>query len=124
MVRGPRPARPRRGNSGSRRDEPAPAADRHDGTDEMKRMRIALTGLLLAAGCGRGRAGGPPKVPVAVARVERRAIPYELLAAGSAEPRQTAAVEAQVTGVLTQVTFHEGDEVAAGQVLFQIDPRP
>jgi len=90
----------------------------------MKRTLVALMGLLLAAACGRGRAGGPPKVPVAVARVERRAVPYELVAAGTAEPRQTAAVEAQVTGVLTHVTFHEGDEVTAGKVLFEIDPRP
>jgi multidrug efflux system membrane fusion protein len=37
---------------------------------------------------------------------------------------QTVAVEAQVTGILNRVTFAEGQEVQAGQVLFQIDPRP
>src|SRR5205814_1283017 len=30
----------------------------------------------------------------------------------------------QVTGILTRVAFHEGDDVAAGQLLFQIDLRP
>jgi len=51
-------------------------------------------------------------------------VPYEIVATGTAEPRQTVAVQSQVTGVLTRVAFREGDEVASGQVLFQIDPRP
>jgi multidrug efflux system membrane fusion protein len=33
-------------------------------------------------------------------------------------------LQSQVTGVLTRVTFHEGDDVTAGQVLFEIDARP
>jgi multidrug efflux system membrane fusion protein len=37
---------------------------------------------------------------------------------------QTVAVESQVTGILNRVTFTEGQEVQAGQILFQIDPRP
>jgi membrane fusion protein, multidrug efflux system len=37
---------------------------------------------------------------------------------------QTVAVQSQVGGVLTAVRFREGDEVKAGQVLFEIDPRP
>src|SRR5204863_7194469 len=52
------------------------------------------------------------------------AVPFEIPATGTAEPVQTVSVQAQVTGVLTHVTFHEGDDVAAGQVLFEIDPRP
>ena len=91
----------------------------------MTRSTAALTmGLLLAVSCGRRGAGGPSRVPVTVARAAQRAIPVELTATGTAEPRQTAAVESQVTGILTQVTFHEGDGVETGQVLFQIDPRP
>ena len=80
--------------------------------------------LLLALGCSRGRAGSPSRVPVTIARAEQRAVPYEITATGTVEPRQTVSVQAQVTGVLTQVGFREGDDVAAGQVLFQIDPRP
>jgi membrane fusion protein, multidrug efflux system len=37
---------------------------------------------------------------------------------------QTVAVEAQVGGILNRVTFAEGANVQAGQVLFQIDARP
>src|SRR2546430_16508374 len=36
----------------------------------------------------------------------------------------TTLFRSQVTGILTRVAFHEGDDVAAGQLLFQIDPRP
>ena len=80
--------------------------------------------LLLAVACSRKGAGGPPRVPVTVARAEQRSVPYEIPATGTVEPRQTVNVESQVTGVLMQVAFREGDDVAAGQVLFQIDPRP
>jgi multidrug efflux system membrane fusion protein len=37
---------------------------------------------------------------------------------------QTVAVEAQVGGILQRVAFSEGQEVHAGEVLFQIDSRP
>src|SRR5947208_825333 len=91
----------------------------------MKAMTaVATLCLFLSVGCSRKGAGGPARVPVTVARAEQRAIPFEIAATGTAEPRQTVSVQSQVTGVLTQVAFREGDDVAAGQVLFQIDPRP
>src|SRR2546422_4798311 len=91
----------------------------------MKAMTaLATLSLLLALGCSRKGAGGQPRVPVTVARAEQRAVPFEIPATGTAEPRQTVSVQSQVTGVLTRVAFREGDDVAAGQVLFQIDPRP
>src|SRR5207237_6421810 len=88
----------------------------------MKLMTLAATvSLTLALGCSRKGAGGPARVPVTVAHVEQRAVPFEIPATGTAEPVQTVSVQAQVTGVLTHVTFHEGDDVDAGQVLFEID---
>jgi multidrug efflux system membrane fusion protein len=63
-------------------------------------------------------------VVVSVARVERRDVPFELEATGTVEPLRTVAVTSQVGGMLQHVRFAEGREVAAGQVLFQIDPRP
>jgi multidrug efflux system membrane fusion protein len=92
--------------------------------------RRVLTALLatavaaMAAGCGGRRAPGAPPVPVTVGKAEIRDIPYEIRATGTVEPLQTVAVESQVTGLLTRVAFKEGAEVEAGQVLFQIDPRP
>src|SRR5437879_179306 len=83
-----------------------------------------VVALLVVLGCSHKGAGGPARVPVTVARAEQRPVPYEIVATGTAEPRQTVAVQSQVTGVLTRVAFREGDEVSSGQVLFQIDPRP
>src|SRR5205809_4784746 len=85
---------------------------------------VAALSLVVATCCSRKGAGGPARIPVTVARAEQRAVPYEIIATGTVEPRQTVSVQAQVTGVLTQVAFREGDDVTAGQVLFQIDPRP
>jgi multidrug efflux system membrane fusion protein len=85
---------------------------------------VAALASLIALGCSRKGAGGPARVPVTITRAEQRPIPFEIVATGTVEPRQTASVQAQVTGILTAVTFHEGDDVAAGQLLFQIDPRP
>src|SRR5258708_37231493 len=83
---------------------------------------IALLGG--AVGCGPRRAGAVAKVPVSVARVERRALPYELEATGSVEPIRSVDVLPQVNGTILHVNFAEGDEVATGQILFEIDPRP
>src|SRR2546427_7502040 len=85
---------------------------------------VAALSLILALGCSKQGGGGSSRVPVTVARAEQRRVPYELLGTGTVEPRQTASVQAQVTGILTRVAFREGDDVAAGQLLFQIDPRP
>jgi len=84
---------------------------------------VAALALILMPGCSKKGAGSSFRVPVTVARAEQRPVPYELSGTGTVEPRQTASVQAQVTGILTRVAFREGDDVAAGQLLFQIDPR-
>ena len=88
-------------------------------------LLAGLAGTLAAStACGPRQGGAAPKVPVSVARVERRALPYELGATGTVEPIRAVDVRAQVNGTILHVNFSEGDEVAAGQVLFEIDPRP
>ena len=79
--------------------------------------------LLAIAACSKKDPPRQPTVPVSVTTVKRATIPYVVSANGVAEPMQTVAVEAQVNGILNQVTFSEGASVQAGQVLFQIDPR-
>ncbi len=74
--------------------------------------------------CSSRQGGQAPKVPVSVARVEHRAVPYQIGATGTVEPMRTVDVMSQVSGSLLRVHFAEGDEVGAGQVLFEIDPRP
>ena len=88
-------------------------------------LRIALLLVAAAAGaCGRQPSGGPPRVAVTVARAERRAVPYQLGATGTVEPIRAVAVLPRVEGTVLRVRFDEGDEVVAGQILFQVDARP
>jgi multidrug efflux system membrane fusion protein len=82
-----------------------------------------LAGFAVLAGCARSgeRRGG--RVPVAVAAVESRTVPYELEATGTVEPIASADILAQVGGMVTRVAFREGDDVRADQVLVQLEPR-
>jgi len=83
----------------------------------------ALAVGLAVAGCTGAAGRRSPAAPVSVAAAERRSVPYEIEATGTVEPTQSAQVTAQVSGLVTRVAFSEGDEVQAGQVMFQIDPR-
>ncbi|HXM39408.1 MAG TPA: efflux RND transporter periplasmic adaptor subunit [Gemmatimonadales bacterium] len=85
---------------------------------------LAPAALWILAACTSRAAQPPSKVPVTVARVERRAVPYELGATGTVEPLRSVDVLPQVNGTILRVHFAEGDEVVAGQVLFEVDPRP
>ena len=85
---------------------------------------VLLAVALTAVACAPKAQRKPPRVPIVVAQVERRSIPFEMEATGQVEPIRSADVTAQVTGLVTRIQFREGDEVSAGDVLFQIDPRP
>ena len=64
---------------------------------------------------------GPP-VTVSVP-IERTVTDYEDYT-GRTDAIQSLQVQARVTGYLDKVYFKEGSEVAAGAVLYEIDPRP
>jgi len=98
-------------------------APRNSATAARTFMSIAGVLLLLVA-CKDPKKAKAALVPVAVAHVEKRDVPYEIDATGTIEPMQTVSVSAQVGGILTHIDFKEGDDVKQGQVLFQIDPRP
>ncbi len=51
-------------------------------------------------------------------------LPYVVTANGQVEASRTVSVQSLVSGMLTNVAITEGDEVRAGQVIFQIDQRP
>src|SRR5436190_23685378 len=89
----------------------------------FKTSLLAIT-LVAASACNSRRGARASKVPVSVARVEQRSVPYELEATGTVEPIRSVDVRPQVGGTILRVHFGEGDEVQAGQVLFEIDPRP
>jgi multidrug efflux system membrane fusion protein len=90
------------------------------------RLAVLLFGvaLVLLPGCGKKAPERSPSVPVSVSPVVRIDAPAVVAANGVVEPVQTVAVEAQVGGTLTEVSFQEGEEVTEGQALFRIDPRP
>jgi len=85
---------------------------------------IAVGAAVLAAGCGKAPPPARGKVSVTVATAELAPAPYVVIANGIVEPMQSVAVQSQVPGVLMSVHFKEGDEVKAGAVLMEIDPRP
>ncbi|HPC81741.1 MAG TPA: efflux RND transporter periplasmic adaptor subunit [Thermoanaerobaculaceae bacterium] len=93
------------------------------------RRAVLLAVPCLAAfwGCGGKGSTAPrsqPPVPVTVARAEVRTMPLAVRAVGHVEAIASVAIRPRVGGELLRVHFDEGQPVAAGQVLFTIDPRP
>jgi len=60
---------------------------------------------------------------VQVARAVRGDMPETLAELGTVTPNATVTVLPQLSGYLTQVGYQEGEDVAKGQFLAQIDPR-
>lgn len=96
----------------------------------MKHARphaAALAALALVA-CGRG-SGAPAQnagraVAVRAAAAVQKDMPIELRAVGRIVSNQSVAVRAQVSGPLVAVHFTEGQNVARGALLLEIDRRP
>jgi multidrug efflux system membrane fusion protein len=86
---------------------------------------VASLVLLAAAlaGCAGHETRKPGRIPVTVGRAETRSVPNELDASGTVESIASADVTAQVGGQVTAIPFREGDDVRAGAVLVQLDPR-
>lgn len=83
-----------------------------------------LAAATLVGACSEPSRPPPQPVPVTVAQVEQRIVPFEITAPGTVEPIRAVAVAAQVSGLVTAVRFNEGDEVTERQILFEIDARP
>jgi multidrug efflux system membrane fusion protein len=98
---------------------------------------LVAAALLLAAGivagkrccsgnspsaAAKGRPTGRTAYPVEVAPVMARDVEYTISAVGSVEAYEVVQVTARVPGVVERVRFTEGDRVAAGQVLIEIEP--
>jgi len=85
-----------------------------------------------AGGAGGGRgggrhgggAGGGVPTAISAAKATQGDMPIYLNELGTATPPATVTVVAQISGQLQQVAFKEGQMVAKGQFLAQIDPRP
>jgi multidrug efflux system membrane fusion protein len=88
--------------------------------------RSLLLLAFLASACGDSK--GPPKGPapavVRVALVTEADVPFEVPAFGVVEASSTVDIVPQVTGLVTEVHFKEGDFVKKGDLLFTVDTRP
>lgn len=99
---------------------------------KISRWRVPLL-LLCAAiliccvGCSaetQGKPKQPGAAPVTVASVIQKDIPIQLVTIGNVEPYAAVAVKSQVNGQVTKAAFEEGQDVAKGDLLFVVDPRP
>lgn len=86
----------------------------------------ALAGWYLFLGRGEpAKAQAPPPgIPVTVGTAEAKDVPVFLRGLGTVQAENTIAIKSRVDGQIMQVFFTEGQEVKAGDRLFQIDPRP
>lgn len=76
-----------------------------------------------SSGGGRKGAGGP-LAPVQAAAAVRQSVPQYLTGLGTVAAANTVTLRSRVDGDLMALHFTEGQEVKAGQLLAEIDPRP
>jgi membrane fusion protein (multidrug efflux system) len=82
-----------------------------------------LVALLILAGCGRGDAPGEPAAPeVTVAVAQVGSVPDRREYVGNVRAVNQVEIRARVRGYLRAKHFDEGQPVAAGALLFEIDP--
>lgn len=89
-------------------------------------IAVALVAWLWArsgsSGARTGSSGnGRPTTTVGTAKVQRADMPLSLTVIGTAQPTVAATVRTQVAGVLRAIRFTEGQSVAKGQPLAQVD---
>ena len=97
--------------------------------DAVKPFTSAVVILLAAiflAGCGAGSSAAPaPAAPeVDVAPVLSESVTLHETFTGRLEAPESVRLRPRVTGYIQRVAFTEGKLVRAGDLLFQIDPRP
>ena len=96
----------------------------------MSTLFRPAAGLLLAvavsmSGCGdAAKPAAKPPESVKVASVVQRDVPIYIEWVGTTVGYVTAQIRARVSGYLISQNYREGTVVKAGDLLFQIDPRP
>jgi multidrug efflux system membrane fusion protein len=65
-----------------------------------------------------------PAVPVIVATVAEQSVPLKIQAIGNVEVQATVSIKSRLDGQIVKVGFSDGQDIAKGQLLFEIDARP
>jgi membrane fusion protein, multidrug efflux system len=111
---------------------PAVGAPRHS----LRRLQWVFLGAALACLAGIGAwflledflvpapAVTVPAIPVVTAVAQKGDVPVYLTGLGTVQAYNTVTVHVRVNGTLNRVVFVEGQDVKAGDLLAQIDPRP
>jgi len=95
----------------------------------MVRTFVLAAALVVLAGCGHSRAGGPaaaapPAPAVTVAGVIAKPLRDWEEFSGRLQAVDSVEIRPRVSGFIDSVQFTEGARVKKGQLLFRIDPRP
>ena len=87
---------------------------------------LVMALLLLVRFCTNPISKHPKKTdkPVIVAIASKNNVPIYINALGTVNPLYTVTVKSQINGIMQTVNFVEGQDVKAGDLLAQIDPRP
>lgn len=92
-------------------------------------LLVLCAPLLFATGCGTGEtttSGGPEKkkaVAVELVRVEPEFVKDVVSLSGELQAENNGTVKAEISGVINEIAFEEGQTVATGDVLFKLKNR-
>jgi multidrug efflux system membrane fusion protein len=108
----------------------------HPWENDMRRLLLIFAALVIAVAgviawrraSEASRAALPAAqalaIPATVGTAERKDVPVTLTGLGTVQAFNTITVKVRVDGELDKIDFTEGQDVKAGDVLAQIDPRP
>jgi membrane fusion protein, multidrug efflux system len=104
----------------------------------MRRKHLVLIGVAVIVVAGSALAfrhlwpardaeaasAAPPAAPIVAGTVAQHDVPIYLNGVGTVIAYNTVVVRAQIQGQITSINFTEGQQVHAGDLLAQVDPRP
>jgi membrane fusion protein (multidrug efflux system) len=89
------------------------------------KLVLTCTAIVLGSSCSKAPAVPPtPAVEVTVMKVEPRDTPVDFEFTAQTQSSREVEIRARVDGFLDKRVYTEGQLVHAGQVLFQMDPKP
>lgn len=88
-------------------------------------IMICLTLILSACSSQPSQSGyKPPSIPVFVAEGQKQDVPVYIESLGILKPSAVVDIRPQVSGMIREVHFNDGQDVHAGAKLFTVDPEP